>query len=155
MLLRLLFQCNVWWCNDLLQNTYIVILLSLSNHERTIFVVVVAKCTFMHLNNYISGACTSILKSWLEKCIVDHRVYCSRKVYWSLWIPSHLTPASSKWSQLLDTFRSGALLQTSSWLSLPVHCTSSSAICPPPWPKWALSSASPAGEYNIPILTTV
>ena len=54
---------------------------------------------------------------------------------WLTIIPSHLTPASSEWSQLLETSRSGALLQANSLFSLPVHCTSSSTICPSPWPK--------------------
>ena len=54
---------------------------------------------------------------------------------WYNYIPSHLTPASPEWSQLLETRKIGALLQASSLFSLPVHCTSSSTICPPPWPK--------------------
>ena len=63
--------------------------------------------------------------------------------------PSHLTPASSEWSQLLETVRIGALVQSKSWLSLPEHCTSSSTICPVPWPNCALISATPAEEKEL------
>ena len=50
-----------------------------------------------------------------------------------LYVPSHLTPASSEWSQLAET--RAPLLQVSSWFSLPEQFTSSSTIWPVPWPK--------------------
>ena len=70
-----------------------------------------------------------------QQALSFHQAHLSMEHVSVLWIPSHLTPASREWSQLLEIRKIGELLQASIWFSLPVHCTSSSTICSVPWPK--------------------
>ena len=79
----------------------------------------------------------------MEQCclIVAYSRYTVAKYIESFYIRVvlQLTPASSKWAQLCEPIP--LLGQSTSLVSVPVHCTLSRRMAPVPWPKKARETA--------------
>ena len=66
---------------------------------------------------------------------------------YNMHVPSHLTPASSEWSQLCCPM--GLILHSNREDSVPLHTTLSNRISPLPFPKYAPPTATEPTERNL------